>query len=178
MWATWQPDIRQMTADDCQSMFSTIELYNETNEGVYYKNREQLLKWGRKPPRIKTALQNIPSGWLQLCWNNTAAISTLDPQVKLTWHMFSFMEAGPPRSPMIFLEGKSGSSHSDKSSFMEEKLWSKLDGSLWRKIQRKNHKAVKSDFYFSFIPNKTWSTLTSGWNREFLMISADPLAVQ
>lgn len=41
---------------------------------------------------------------------------------RFTWHMFSFMEAGPPRSPMIFLEGKSGSSHSDKSSFMEEKL--------------------------------------------------------
>lgn len=45
--------------------------------------------------------------------------------------MFSFMEAGPPRSPMIFLEGKSGSSHSNKSSFMEEKLWAKVDESAW-----------------------------------------------
>lgn len=50
---------------------------------------------------------------------------------KLTWHMFSFMEAGPPRSPMIFLIGKSESSHSDKSSFMEQKLLSRLDGSPW-----------------------------------------------
>lgn len=50
---------------------------------------------------------------------------------KLTWHMFSFMEAGPPRSPMIFLVGKSESSHSDKSSFMEQKLLSRLDGSPW-----------------------------------------------
>lgn len=31
---------------------------------------------------------------------------------------------------MIFLEGESASSHSDNSSFMEEKLWSKLESNI------------------------------------------------
>lgn len=72
-----------------------------------------------------------------------------------TWQMFSFMEAGPPLSPMILLEGRSESSHSSRSSFMEVMLWSRLGRSHWKKIDFAN---IYNFLLFSYVLNLCFST--------------------